>query len=75
MCLSVELQPNVGCFMMDPPSLGPTFCDLSASAVAMACIATLAASVTACATAAFELVCQLSSLLICLPSFDFLSLP
>ena len=40
--------------MMGQPSFGATFCDLSASAVVMDYIATLAALATACAIDAFQ---------------------
>ena len=39
----------MGCFIIGLPSLGPTFCVLSAPATAMACNAALVASATACA--------------------------
>ena len=42
--------------MMGLPSLGAAFCDLSASATGMACVASLAASSTICAIVAFEFV-------------------
>ena len=46
--LSSPSQLNVGCFITGPPILGPTFCILSALATAMARIAALVASATAC---------------------------
>ena len=58
--LSVVFQLNVGCFMMDLPSLVSVLCVLSDSAAVMACIATLAALSTTCAIAAFELVCSVA---------------
>ena len=54
--LYVEFQLNVSCFMIGLPSLGPTFCDLSASAIDMACIAALAALITPCAIATYKCV-------------------
>ena len=62
---------------MGQPSLGPTFCELSVSAMAMACDATLAASTTACAITAFEPVYSVAIfvyLLVCFMLLIFLSL-
>ena len=68
--------------MMGLPSLGPTLCDLSAAGMVIACIVALAVSATACAIAAFELVCSVAIIanllvsfmlsILSLPSLDFL---
>ena len=49
--LSSASQLNVGFFIMGLPSLGPTFCILSALATAMACTSALVASASACTIA------------------------
>ena len=46
--LSFVLQSNVGCFMMGPLILGPTFSALAVPAPDMVWIAALAALATAC---------------------------
>ena len=54
--------------MIDPPTLGPTFCDLSVSAMVMTCLAVIAALDIDSAIAAFELVCLVAiftNLLVC----------
>ena len=56
--LSLELQSNVGCFMMDPLILGPMFSVLAVPATDMFCIVTLAVLTTVCAIYSLEFVCS-----------------
>ena len=56
---------------MGPPSLGPTFCVLSALEAAIACIVTLAASATSCVITSFAFAhlpfLYMNSFCLCLP--------
>ena len=63
--LSMELQLNVGCFMMGPLILGPMFSVLAVLAVVMVSIATRAALATACAIYSFKYVCSFAILFDC----------
>ena len=60
--LSYTLKSNVGCFMMGPLILGPTFSALAVPAMDMVWIATLTALATACAMYSLVLVCSLAIL-------------
>ena len=64
--VSLALQSNVGCFMIDPLILGPKFSVLAVLAVHMVWIATLATSATAGTMYSLEFICLLPSSLLCL---------